>query len=74
MGFLDKLRNRSQISKGKAKQKAGRATGNRKMQTSGLGDRLRGGTKQVGEKLKDVNKDGSRGRRGNRPRGSRGSR
>lgn len=63
MGFLDRIRNRSQVSKGRAKQKAGRATGNRRLQAQGLADRLSGSTKQVGERLKHAGQ-GKRRRRG----------
>lgn len=63
MGWFDKLRNRSQISRGRAKQKVGRATGNRRMRAQGLADRVSGSAKQAGQKLKGAGKDARRGRR-----------
>ena len=57
MGALNKLRNRSRISKGRAKQKLGRATNNRRLQAGGLADRMKGGAGQVGEEFKDAGKN-----------------
>jgi uncharacterized protein YjbJ (UPF0337 family) len=48
MGFMDKLRNRFQMSRGRAKQDVGRATGDRSMEARGQGERIGGATKQVG--------------------------
>ncbi|MGP8002131.1 MAG: CsbD family protein [Streptosporangiaceae bacterium] len=57
MSFLNKVRNRSQIARGRAKQKLGRATGNRRMRMTGVADRIGGNVKQAGEQLKDAGRD-----------------
>ena len=57
MGFLNKMRNKSQIARGRAKQKVGRATGNRRLQMHGVADRLGGNVRQAGEQLKDAGRD-----------------
>jgi uncharacterized protein YjbJ (UPF0337 family) len=57
LSFLDKIRNRSRISRGRAKQKIGRATNNRRLQADGLADRISGGARQLGEELKNAGKD-----------------
>ena len=57
MSFINKIRNRAQVSRGRAKQKVGRATNNRRLQAEGLADRIGGGTRQLGEKVKDAGKD-----------------
>ena len=50
----DKTRNAAQDVKGKAKEAAGRATGNRKMQNKGKTDQAKASVKKTGEKVKDV--------------------
>lgn len=57
MSFFNKMRNKAQVSRGRAKQKVGRATNNRHLQAEGLGDRIRGGARQLGEEVKDAGKD-----------------
>ncbi len=57
MGFMDKVRNRFTMGKGKAKQDVGRATGNRSMEAEGKGDRVEGAGRQVGEQVKDAGKN-----------------
>lgn len=57
LSFLDKIRNRSRISRGRAKQKIGRATNNPRLQAEGLADRVSGGARQLGEELKDAGND-----------------
>ena len=57
MSFVNKIRNRAQVSRGRAKQKVGRATNNRRLRAEGLADRIGGGTRQLGEKVKDAGKD-----------------
>ena len=54
---MNKIRNRAQVSRGRAKQKVGRATNNRRLQAEGLADRIGGRTRQLGEKVKDAGKD-----------------
>ncbi len=57
MSFQNRIRNRFQITRGRAKQKLGRATGNRRMRAEGVADRVGGNVKQAGEQLKDARKD-----------------
>ena len=57
MGFMDKLRNRFQMGKGRAKAKAGRATGDPHLETKGQAERFEGATRQVGEQAKDAAKN-----------------
>lgn len=54
MGWLDKLRNKSQTAKGDAKQKLGKATDNQQWQAEGKADSVKGNVKDAGEKLKDA--------------------
>jgi len=42
MGFVDRMRNWFQIGKGRAKAKAGRATGDPYLETKGQGERAAG--------------------------------
>ncbi len=53
LSFLNKIKNRSQVARGRAKQKVGRATKNRRLQADGLADRVGGNAKQFGQDLKD---------------------
>jgi uncharacterized protein YjbJ (UPF0337 family) len=57
MSFLTKMKNKSQITRGRAKMKLGKATGNRRMQWHGLTDRIGGNVRQAGERLKDTGRD-----------------
>ena len=57
MGFMDKVRNRFMMGKGKTKQDVGRATGDRSMQAEGKGERVEGAGRQVGEQVKDAGKN-----------------
>lgn len=57
MSFFNKIRNRAQVSRGRAKQKVGRATNNRRLQAEGLADRIGGNARQFGEEVKDKGKD-----------------
>jgi uncharacterized protein YjbJ (UPF0337 family) len=57
MGFMDKLRNRFKMSRGKAKQDVGRATGDPYLEARGQGERISGATRQVGEQVKDAGKN-----------------
>jgi uncharacterized protein YjbJ (UPF0337 family) len=54
MGFMDKLRNKFMMGRGRAKQDAGRAVGDRRMEAEGQGERIHGATRQVGEQVKDA--------------------
>jgi uncharacterized protein YjbJ (UPF0337 family) len=54
---MDKIRNKMQAGKGRAKQRAGHATDNPRLEAEGRGDRVAGNTKQAGERIKDAGKD-----------------
>jgi len=60
MSFLNRIRSRSQRNKGRAKQKLGRATNNPRLQAEGLAERVSGGTRELGEDLKDELKAASK--------------
>jgi uncharacterized protein YjbJ (UPF0337 family) len=57
MGAFDKLKNKLQMGKGRAKQDVGRATDNHRLEAEGKGDRIGGSAKQVGEQVKDSGKN-----------------
>ena len=57
MGFMDKLKNRFQMSKGRGKQGMGRAAGDPYLEAEGKRERVSGATKQVGEQFKDAGKN-----------------
>jgi uncharacterized protein YjbJ (UPF0337 family) len=57
MGFMDKLRNKFKMGRGRAKQEAGRATGDPYLEARGQGERIEGATRQVGEQVKDAGKN-----------------
>ena len=57
MGFIDKLKNKMQMGKGRAKQDVGEATDNPRLEAEGQGDRIAGAGKQVGEQVKDAGKN-----------------
>jgi uncharacterized protein YjbJ (UPF0337 family) len=54
---MDKLKNKLQMGKGRAKEETGRATGDPYLEAEGKGDRMSGGMKQVGEQVKDAGKN-----------------
>jgi uncharacterized protein YjbJ (UPF0337 family) len=54
MGFIDKMRNKFMMGRGRAKQDAGRATGDPYLEAKGQGERIEGATRQVGEQVKDA--------------------
>ena len=54
MSATDKIKNAAQSTKGKAKEAAGRATGNRDLEAEGEADQMVGSLKQAGEKVKDA--------------------
>ncbi|RCK68329.1 CsbD family protein [Desertihabitans brevis] len=54
MGADDKLENKTDELKGKAKQGIGEATDDRDLQAEGQADQTKGGLKQAGEKVKDA--------------------
>ncbi|MFD5466980.1 CsbD family protein [Kitasatospora sp. NPDC127059] len=57
MGTEDKLRNMAEKAKGKAKEAAGKVTGDRVVEAEGRGTQMKSDLKQAGEKVKDVGKD-----------------
>jgi uncharacterized protein YjbJ (UPF0337 family) len=54
MGADDKIENKGEELKGKAKQAAGRATDDPDLEAEGEGDEAKGDLKQAGEKVKDI--------------------
>jgi uncharacterized protein YjbJ (UPF0337 family) len=62
MSATNKLRNKLQRLGGRAKETIGRATGDRNLETRGVGDQVESDLKDVGETVKDT----FRGRRGRR--------
>ncbi|MER7705753.1 CsbD family protein [Kitasatospora sp. NPDC097605] len=57
MATDDKVRNMAEKARGKAKEAAGRATGDRTMEAKGRGTQMKSDVKQAAEKLKDAGKD-----------------
>jgi uncharacterized protein YjbJ (UPF0337 family) len=57
MGFMDKLRNKLKMGKGRAKEDVGRATDDPYLETKGQAERVDGATRQVGEQVKDAAKN-----------------
>jgi uncharacterized protein YjbJ (UPF0337 family) len=57
VGFMDKFRNKLQMGRGRAKQEAGRATGDPYLEAEGKSDRVAGSVKQVGEQVKDAGRN-----------------
>lgn len=57
MGFLDKLRNKLTMGKGRLKEDAGRAADDPYLVAGGKGDRVAGAGRQVGEQAKDAGKN-----------------
>jgi uncharacterized protein YjbJ (UPF0337 family) len=54
MGADDKIENKTDELKGKAKQGIGEATDDEQLQAEGHADETKGNLKQAGEKIKDV--------------------
>ncbi|HET7303487.1 MAG TPA: CsbD family protein [Segeticoccus sp.] len=57
MGLDDKMGNKAEEAKGKAKESAGDATDNEQWQAEGKGEQSSADLKQAGEKVKDAFKD-----------------
>jgi uncharacterized protein YjbJ (UPF0337 family) len=57
MGFMEKLRNKFKMGKGRAKEGVGRATGDPYLETKGQAERVGGAARQVGEQVKDAGKN-----------------
>jgi uncharacterized protein YjbJ (UPF0337 family) len=54
MSATDKTKNKAQELSGKAKEKAGKATGNDDLTARGKADQTKANLKQAGEKVKDA--------------------
>ena len=54
MGTDDKIGNKAEELKGKAKETVGDATDDEQLQAEGETDQTKGGLKQAGEKVKDA--------------------
>ncbi|HYZ52332.1 MAG TPA: CsbD family protein [Streptosporangiaceae bacterium] len=54
---MDKLKNKLQMGKGRAKEETGRVAGDPYLEAEGKGDRVSGAAKQVGEQVKDAGKN-----------------
>ncbi|WP_430335260.1 CsbD family protein [Rhodococcus sp. ACT016] len=54
MGIGDKAQNKAEDLGGKAKEAAGKATGNEELESEGKGDQIKSAAKDVGEKVKDA--------------------
>ncbi|AXG78906.1 CsbD family protein [Streptomyces paludis] len=57
MSTQDKAANIGDKLKGKAKEAAGKVTGNQRLEAEGKADQAKGDIKQAGEKIKDALKD-----------------
>ena len=57
MGLDDKIDNKSDELKGKAKEATGKATDDERLEAEGKGDQMGANLKQAGEKVKDAFKD-----------------
>jgi len=57
MGFIDKMRNKFMMGRGRAKQDAGRAMNDPYLEARGQGERIDGAGRQVGEQVKDAGKN-----------------
>ncbi|QBJ96840.1 CsbD family protein [Rhodococcus sp. ABRD24] len=54
MGIADKAQNKAQDLGGKAKETAGKATGDDELKNEGKGDQVESAVKDAGEKVKDA--------------------
>ncbi len=57
MATTDKAKNTVQKAKGKAKEAAGEASGNKDLRNKGKADQTKANLKQAGEKVKDAVKN-----------------
>ena len=58
MALEDKARNTAETVRGKAKDVAGRATGDKDLETEGKTEQVLGHLRQAGEKVKDAVRSG----------------
>jgi uncharacterized protein YjbJ (UPF0337 family) len=54
MSLTDKAKNTAQKLTGKAKEKTGKATGDRSLEAKGEGEKVAGSLKNAGENVKDA--------------------
>ena len=54
MGARDKTRDKAEVKKGRLKEAARKASGDRTLEAEGEGDQTSGNLKQAGEKLEDA--------------------
>lgn len=54
MSTVDKAKNKAQEAKGHVKEKAGKVTSDKSLESEGKGDKVVGNLKQAGEKVKDA--------------------
>ena len=54
MGLDDKIRNAAEDIAGKAKEAAGKVTGNERLEAEGKADQVKADAKKAGENVKDV--------------------
>jgi uncharacterized protein YjbJ (UPF0337 family) len=54
MSATDKAKDKAQVLKGRVKEGAGRAMGDKSLEVEGSGDKVSGNVKQAGEKVKDA--------------------
>ncbi|WP_433226451.1 CsbD family protein [Microtetraspora malaysiensis] len=57
MGKRDKVSSKAQELKGKAKERVGEMTDDKRKEAEGKADKVKGNIKQAGEKVKDAFKD-----------------
>ncbi|MDQ4103730.1 MAG: CsbD family protein [Actinomycetota bacterium] len=57
MSLQDKITNKGQVLKGKAKEALGKASDDPELEAEGKTDQGKGNLKQAGEKAKDAGKD-----------------
>jgi uncharacterized protein YjbJ (UPF0337 family) len=57
MGLDDKMKNKAEDIRGKAKEGAGKATDDEKLEAEGRGEQTAADLKQAGEKVKDAFKN-----------------
>ena len=57
MGLDDKIQNAAEKAGGKAKEAAGKATGNERLEAEGKADQTKADLKGAGEKVKDAFKE-----------------
>ncbi|HEU5333539.1 MAG TPA: CsbD family protein [Actinocrinis sp.] len=60
MSTEDKAKNAAEKGKGKIKEAAGHATGDKVLEAEGKGDQAKGDLKQAGEKVKDAAQDAAK--------------